>query len=211
MDNGTIHNCKKINGHRKIVSYRYLAHTFSGYAADVTFGHGTHVAGTIAGNVMSSVASEEEYARKYNGFVIDYTYAVYAERVPTTLPWWSVALCSAYRAWCVNAEHRAKDHIVYIFKCGRCATRQRNKEQTMIQGFWGNCRVVPAAKLAVDDLSPDGVQLNLPADLSTGLWKLPYEELDVRVHSNSWGAPSASYTSEYEFLRTFETCRTPGR
>jgi hypothetical protein len=81
----------------------------------------------------------------------------------------------------------------------------------MIQGFWGNCRVVPAAKLAVDDLSPDGVQLNLPADLSTGLWKLPYEELDVRIHSNSWGAPSASYTSEYEILTTSETCRTPGR
>ena len=47
MDNGTSHNCKKINGHRKIVAYRYFAHTFAGYAADVTFGHGTHVAGTI--------------------------------------------------------------------------------------------------------------------------------------------------------------------
>jgi hypothetical protein len=78
MDTGTRHNCKKRNGHRKIVSYRYLADTFAGYAADVTFGHGTHVAGTIAGNIMSPVASEEEYARKYNGCVITHTYAMYA-------------------------------------------------------------------------------------------------------------------------------------
>ena len=91
-----------------------------------------------------------------------------------------------------------KTMLFTICKCGRRTKRQSNKEQTMIEGFWENCRVVPEAKLAVDDLSPDGVQLNLPADLSTGLWKLPYEELDVRVHSNSWGAPSASYTSEYE-------------
>jgi hypothetical protein len=124
MDNGTSHNCKKINGHRKIVSYRYLAHTFSGYAADVTFGHGTHVAGTIAGNVMSSVASEEEYARKYNGCVIDHTHAVYAERVPMTLPWWSVALCSAYSAWCVNAIGQK----TMLFTFAKVEDGQRDKE-----------------------------------------------------------------------------------
>jgi subtilisin family serine protease len=68
-DNGTSHNCKNLKGrHRKIVSYRYLADTAE-YVPDLTFGHGTHVAGTIAGNAQSSMASEEDYARKYNGCV----------------------------------------------------------------------------------------------------------------------------------------------
>ena len=124
MDNGTSHNCKKFSAHRKIFSYRYLPGTNSGQAPDTAFGHGTHVAGTVAGKAQSPDATQVAYANRFDG-------------------------------------------------------------------------VASEAKLAVDDLSPDGETLNLPDDLGAGLWKLPYE-LGVRVHSNSWGMPSSSsYTIEY--------------
>jgi len=68
MDNGTHHNCTRaFNAHRKIVSYRYLSGTYAGNRADAPFGHGTHVAGTIAGRAQSHISSQEEYAQQFNG------------------------------------------------------------------------------------------------------------------------------------------------
>jgi len=68
MDNGTHHNCTRaFNAHRKIVSYRYLSGTYAGNRADAPFGHGTHVAGTIAGRAKSHISSQEEYAQQFNG------------------------------------------------------------------------------------------------------------------------------------------------
>lgn len=79
MDDGTSNTCTgNFNMHRKVVSYRYFngtgcsnppCDTFAGNAADVAFGHGTHVAGTLAGKAVSDDPSEEEFARKYNGVV----------------------------------------------------------------------------------------------------------------------------------------------
>ncbi|EKX33764.1 hypothetical protein GUITHDRAFT_90664, partial [Guillardia theta CCMP2712] len=51
-------NCVNMN-HRKIVSYRYFASTNVG---DTSYGHGTHVVGSILGNSLSS-----DYTVSYNG------------------------------------------------------------------------------------------------------------------------------------------------
>jgi subtilisin family serine protease len=77
-DNGTSHNCSRVfNSHRKIASYRYLpvydsraryvGDTYAGKAADAVFGHGTHVAGTIAGNAKSNDAQQTKFASEFNG------------------------------------------------------------------------------------------------------------------------------------------------
>ena len=106
------------HAHRKVVTYRSFAQ--SDYNDDVN-GHGTHVAGSVAGNAIGTDSAHVE-TREYNG-------------------------------------------------------------------------AAPLAKLAFDDIgAPGGTLPGIPDDLADGLFPHAYAA-GARVHSNSWGASSAYYTT----------------
>ncbi len=72
-------------------------------------------------------------------------------------------------------------HGTHVAGCAVGSTAITNA-QTFAADYRG---VAPNAKLAIDDISVDGVTLSLPADLNTGLFPHPYAA-GARIHSISW-------------------------
>jgi hypothetical protein len=81
-------------------------------------------------------------------------------------------------------------HGTHVAGCA-AGSPASNNAQTVAADYRG---VAPNAKLAIDDISVDGVTLSLPADLNTGLFPHPYAA-GARTHSISWGDSSSRYNS----------------
>jgi hypothetical protein len=65
--------------------------------------------------------------------------------------------------------------IYYSHATGTIAGSAMSPDPTQTQFASAFNGMVPAARLAVDDLSADGESLSLPSDLNVGLFEVPYQ------------------------------------
>ena len=203
---------------RKVV--QYVGYPFGTSAAicklydEEAGGHGTHCAGTIAGNIARDGDYNASICELHREILsLEYcsatTCTADTNNGATDVDGWDCADFTSYPSWC--GSYYDDDDFTANEMCCACGGGSRecteaSAEQCPLgEGSAEEKGMAPEAKLMVFDFlgsSDPGCDGSQPNEHSTETWKPAYDA-GARISSNSWGSTLGDYGSEENDVDNF--------